>query len=106
MATTLLLIDLQRNMLEPPEQVPAAERLIQLVHGLLERARAAGASVVHVRNNGGPVEPDLPGTPGWGHHHPTVDGEALDLVEHEALGTLQVRQEVAQARLAHHRDRR
>ena len=77
MATTLLLIDLQRNMLEPPERVPAAERLTQSVHGLLERARAAGASVVHVRNNGGPGEPDLPGTPGWELYHQPVDGEAI-----------------------------
>lgn len=77
MATTLLLIDLQRNMLEPPEQVPAAGRLIRLAHGLLERARAAGVSVVHVRHNGGPGEPDLPGTPGWELYHQPVDGEAI-----------------------------
>lgn len=77
MATTLLLIDLQRNMLEPPEQVPAAERLIHLVHGLLERARAAGASVVHVRGNGGPGDLGLPGTPGWELYHQPVDGEAI-----------------------------
>ena len=77
MATTLLLIDLQRNMLEPPEQVPAAGRLIQLAHGLLERARAAGASVVHVRDNGGPGEPCLPGSPGWELYHRPLDGEAI-----------------------------
>jgi nicotinamidase-related amidase len=77
MATTLLLIDLQRNMLEPPEPVPAAEQLIVLVHGLLERARAVGASVVHVRNNGSAGEPDFPGTPGWELCHVPVDGEAI-----------------------------
>jgi len=77
MATTLLLIDLQRNMLEPPEQVPSADRLINLAHGLLERARAAGASVVHVRNNGGAGDPDLPGSPGWELYHVPMEGEAI-----------------------------
>ena len=77
MATTLLLIDLQRNMLEPPEQVPGAAQLIGLVDGLLERARAAGAGVVHVRNNGAEEELDFPGTPGWELYHVPVDGEAI-----------------------------
>lgn len=77
MATTLLLIDLQRNMLEPPEQVPGAERLTAVVAELLERARAAGASVVHVRNNGAVDEPDFPGTPGWELAHLPVEGEAI-----------------------------
>lgn len=77
MATTLLLIDLQRNMLEPPEQVPTAHQLIVLVHGLLERARAVGAAVVHVRNNGAEGEADVPGSPGWELYHVPVDGEAI-----------------------------
>jgi nicotinamidase-related amidase len=77
MSTTLLLIDLQRNMLEPPEPVPGADRLIALVNGLLERARAAGAPVVHVRNNGAEEELDFPGTPGWELYHTPVEGEAI-----------------------------
>lgn len=77
MATTLLLIDVQRNMLEPPDWIPCAERVLSLVGGLLERARAVGASVVHVRNNGGPDEPDFPGTPGWELHHVPIRGEAI-----------------------------
>ena len=77
MATTLLLIDLQRNMLEPPEQVHSAAALIDLVDGLLERARAVGAGVVHVRNNGAEEEFDFPGTPGWELYHAPVEGEAI-----------------------------
>jgi len=77
MATTLLLIDLQRNMLEPPEPTPSAARLIGLVDGLLERARAVGAGVVHVRNNGAGDDPDLSGTPGWELYHAPVEGEAI-----------------------------
>ena len=94
MATTLLLIDLQRNMLEPPEPVPVARDLIVLVHGLLERARAVGAAVVHVRNNGGEGEPDFPGSPGWELFHVPIEGEAIvdkfaaDAFEDTALGEL------------------
>ena len=94
MATTLLLIDLQRNMLEPPEPVPVARDLIVLVHGLLERARAVGAGVVHVRNNGAEGEPDFPGTPGWELFHVPIEGEAIvdkfaaDAFEETALAEL------------------
>ena len=77
MATTLLLIDLQRNMLEPPDQVPGAARLTEVADALLERARAAGASVVHVRHNGDEDDPDFPGTPGWELYHVPVEGEAI-----------------------------
>ncbi|HEX4791472.1 MAG TPA: isochorismatase family protein, partial [Actinospica sp.] len=77
MATTLLLIDLQRNMLEPPDPVPGADRLIETVTGLLERARAAGVPVVHVRNNGTEDEDDFPGTPGWELFHTPIEGEAI-----------------------------
>lgn len=65
MTTVLLLIDLQRNMLEPPDPVADAPAVTEAVSGLLDRARAAGVGVVHVRNNGTGDDPDLPGTPGW-----------------------------------------
>lgn len=77
MATTLLLIDLQRNMLEPPEQVPGAARLIRAVAELLERARAAGVPIVHVRHNGAEDASDFPGTPGWELYHAPMEGEAI-----------------------------
>lgn len=33
--------------------------------------------MVHVRHNGGPDEPDFPGTPGWELYHVPVRGEAI-----------------------------
>jgi nicotinamidase-related amidase len=74
-ATVLLLVDVQRNMLLPPEPVPDAEAVGRAVEGLLARARSAGASVVHVRNTGGPGEPDEPGTDGWLLVHEVAGGE-------------------------------
>ncbi|GAA3424268.1 isochorismatase family protein [Streptosporangium sandarakinum] len=75
MPKILLLVDVQRNMLEPPEPVPAAREVALALTTLLERARTAGAPVVFVRNNGGEGDPDLPGTPGWELVHDVLPGE-------------------------------
>ena len=65
--TALLLIDAQRNMFEP-DAVWQGPELLARLQELAGRARAAGATVVFVRNNGGPGDPDEAGTPGWAIH--------------------------------------
>jgi nicotinamidase-related amidase len=65
MASVLLLVDVQKNMLLPPEPVPDADSVAVAIEEVLERARSAGAVVVHIRNNGGEGDPDAPGVPGW-----------------------------------------
>lgn len=65
MTTALMLIDVQRNMLEPPTPVPSAMSTREALEDLLRRARQAGAVVVHVQNDGPPGEPDEPDTDGW-----------------------------------------
>ncbi|GAC1340505.1 MAG: cysteine hydrolase family protein [Candidatus Dormibacteria bacterium] len=64
-ATALLVVDVQRDMLELETPVPAAAEVRPVLHTLLERARAAGAVVVHIQNDGSQGEPDEIGTPGW-----------------------------------------
>lgn len=54
MAKALMLIDVQRNMLEPPTPVPSAATTRQALQDLLLRARQAGALVIHVQNDGAP----------------------------------------------------
>lgn len=94
MATTLLLLDLQRGRLEAPKPVPGAARLIRAAAELLERARAAGVPVVHVRHDGAAGDPDAPGTAGWELYHPIVEGEhvldapSADAFAGTALGAL------------------
>ncbi|GAA2653934.1 MULTISPECIES: isochorismatase family protein [Nonomuraea] len=73
----LLLIDVQRNMLEPPQPVPAWKDVSAAIATLLERARAAGEPVVWVRNNGGPGDPDVRGTRGWELVHEPAAGEVV-----------------------------
>ena len=73
----LLMIDVQRNMLEPPNAVPDATAVGPAIAGILETARDAGATVIHVRNNGTDGDPDQPGTDGWQLIHPVREGEAV-----------------------------
>jgi nicotinamidase-related amidase len=85
-AAVLLLVDVQGNMLLPPEPVPDAEAVSAAIEDVLGRARSAGAMVVHVRNNGPDGYPDAPGTPGWELVHEVRDGEhVVDKDESDAF---------------------
>jgi streptothricin hydrolase len=77
MTRALMLIDVQRNMLEPPTPVPAAASIREALQDLLLRARGAGALVIHVQNDGPPGEPDEPGTDGWQLVFPASAGELI-----------------------------
>jgi nicotinamidase-related amidase len=77
MTRALMLIDVQRNMLEPPAPVPSAASIRAALEDLLLKARQAGAFVVHVQNDGPPGEPDEPGTDGWQLVFPAGAGELI-----------------------------
>ncbi|GAB3580918.1 cysteine hydrolase family protein [Leifsonia lichenia] len=61
----LMLVDVQRNMLEGETAIEGAAAFRDTMSGLLERAREARIPIVHVQNDGDPGDPDEPGTPGW-----------------------------------------
>jgi nicotinamidase-related amidase len=65
MTTALVLVDVQRNMLEGDDAVPVVSEVRSALLDLLQRARSSGAVVVHVQNDGAPGDPDEPGTDGW-----------------------------------------
>ena len=65
MASALLLVDVQRDMLEPPNPVPAHAEMEVALRVLLGKARDEGAFVVHVQNDGAVGEPDEVLTEGW-----------------------------------------
>jgi streptothricin hydrolase len=77
MTRALMLIDVQRNMLEPPAPVPSAASIRAALEDLLLKARQTGAFVVHVQNDGPPGEPDEPGTDGWQLVFPARAGELI-----------------------------
>lgn len=73
-------------MLHPPEPVPGSAAVGAAIDELLLRARDAGATVVHVRNNGGVDDPDAPGSPGWELVHEPRPGEpVVDKFESDAF---------------------
>lgn len=74
-AGVLLLVDVQRNMVEPPTAVRNAVAVAAAIAEVLRRARAARAVIIHVRNCGGPRDPDARGAPGWHLVHDVADGE-------------------------------
>ena len=79
--TALLVIDTQLGMFQapglPPE--PEGERLLGNIEGLIQSARDAGVTVIHIRHAGGPGHPLERGTEGWG-IHPRVAPVGDDLV--------------------------
>jgi nicotinamidase-related amidase len=86
MTSVLLLVDVQKDMLEPPEPIPDAASVGEAIKDLLGRARSAGIPVIHIRNNGAPGDPDAPGTPGWELVHDVAIGEhVVDKYESDAF---------------------
>ncbi|MFH8727064.1 isochorismatase family protein [Streptomyces termitum] len=77
---TLLVVDVQSAFVTGPGAVPGADRLADRTADLIARARAAGALVVHLQNDGPPGAEDAPHTPGWELHHAVVPGPAETVV--------------------------
>lgn len=75
----LIVLDAQVNMFDEAAPVYKSHQLLRDLQRLIERARAAGVLVVYIRNNGGPGDPDQPGTPGW-QIHPALSPQIGDLV--------------------------
>lgn len=82
-ARALMLIDVQRNMLEGANPAPDATDLRPRIERVLADARAAELTIVHVQNDGSGDDPDLPGTDGWELVFPPLPGE---LVVRKTLG--------------------
>ncbi|MEW2434015.1 isochorismatase family protein [Streptomyces caniferus] len=76
----LLLVDLQSAFVAGGEAVPDAARVLDRSRDLLARARAAGALVVHLQNDGAPGTVDEPHAPGWRLHLPVAFGPRESVV--------------------------
>lgn len=73
----LVVVDMQTAFLRGEHAVPHARTVVDQVDLLLAAARAAGALVVHLRNDGPAGAPDEPGTPGWELLRTPADGESV-----------------------------
>ncbi|GGV41849.1 isochorismatase [Streptomyces longisporoflavus] len=70
----LIVVDMQTAFVTGDGAVPAAARVLDRTSDLITRARAAGALVIQLQNDGEPGAVDEPGTPGWRIHLP-VDAD-------------------------------
>lgn len=77
MVTALLVVDVQRVLVEGEHAVADAEEFLGRLRSLLDRARAAGVPVLHLQDDG--VEDRLirKGTPGWELALPPEPGEPV-----------------------------
>ncbi|MFD3969704.1 isochorismatase family protein [Streptomyces cyaneofuscatus] len=76
----LLVVDVQAAFVAGENPVPDAPRLLDRVEHLVRRARAAGALVVYLQNDGPAGEPDEPHTPGWELYLPVAAGPAETVI--------------------------
>lgn len=81
----LVVVDMQAGLLTGASAIPDAARVTSAVRDLLARARAAGAFVVQLQNDGPPGSLDEPGSPGWPLHLPRGESGAPDLVIRKRL---------------------
>lgn len=79
-AQALLVVDVQKAGVTGDRAVPGAAALLDRTADLLARARAAGALVVHLQNDGEPGAGDEPHTPGWALHLPVATGPAESVI--------------------------
>ena len=74
-----MIVDVQQGMFAVRSLLYRGEEVVRRIAGLLGRARAAGALVVHIQHDGGPGHVLAKGSAGWP-HHPLVtpsDGEMV-----------------------------
>lgn len=61
----VVVVDMQRAFVEGPGAIPTIGMVLPAVQQQIRAARAAGALVVFLQNDGGEGEPDEPYTKGW-----------------------------------------
>ncbi len=69
----LLIVDIQTAFVTGDEAAPASEHLLVNLSDLLQRARRAGALVMHLQNDGPPGAVDEPGRAGWELYFPAAE---------------------------------
>lgn len=80
-ADLLLVVDVQRALVTGEHAVPDAAGFLDLVGSVLAAARAAGAPVVHLQDDGGHLI--TKGTDGWRLALPAAEGEQVLAKTHD-----------------------
>lgn len=77
MSTAVLVVDVQRALVEDEHAVAGAPGFLARIEGLLARARQAGVPVLHLQDNGAQDGFLARGTPGWELAVPPAEGEVV-----------------------------
>jgi len=77
--SALLVIDMQNAMFEQPDPVYKGEDLLQIIHGLICKARDARITIIYIQHNGRTGGPLENGTDGW-EIHPQIKPIEGDIV--------------------------
>jgi nicotinamidase-related amidase len=75
----LLIIDMQAGNFSGEDPIYNGNGLLDKIKKLIDRARAAGLTVVYVQNTGGSGDPDEYGSAGW-EIHPSIQPSKGDVV--------------------------
>lgn len=73
----LIVVDMQRAFVSGEDMVPESDRVLARTRELLAAARANGAFIAHLQNDGLPGTLDEPHTPGWELYLETGDEPVL-----------------------------
>jgi nicotinamidase-related amidase len=77
MGKGLMLVGVQRSVLDGESAIEGAVSFRQALSELLDRARQAGVPIVHVKHDGRRGDPDEPHTNGWELVFPPLTGEPM-----------------------------
>jgi streptothricin hydrolase len=83
-AAAVMVIDMQRAFVEGPGAIPHIGTVLPAAQRQIEAARAAGALVVFLQNDGAPGEPDQPGSTGWELAFAPRPGDAVVRKRHDS----------------------
>ncbi len=82
-AHAVMVIDMQRAFVEGPGAIPRIDSVLPATQRQIEAARAAGALVVFLQNDGGAGEPDQSETAGWELAFEPQPGDAVVRKRHD-----------------------
>ncbi len=83
MSTAVLVVDVQRALVEGEHAVAEAEGLLARLGDLLDRARREGVPVLHLQDDGAADRRISRGSPGWELALPVAEGEPVVAKGHD-----------------------
>lgn len=75
----LIILDIQEGNFVKPHPIFNGEELVSKIESMITKMRSTDNLIIYIQHNGGPGDPDEPGTDGW-EIHPSIEPCEGDLV--------------------------